>query len=59
MKPFTALRALFAASWFCSMAAVSAAPSLLVIDGLLMGATGVDVAGTLYTVGFAAAPKAT
>lgn len=49
----TCFRALITACAFSACALVNAAPTLLVTDGILMGANGVTVNGTLYNVRFA------
>ena len=53
MKFANTIRTLAAACAFAATAHASAAPILLVDNGILTGANGVDVGGTLYNVTFA------
>lgn len=53
MKIIAAARALLATVLIASATAATAAPTLLVTNGILMGANNVSVNGTLYNVTFA------
>lgn len=52
MKVFAATRAIVAACLMSACAYADAAPTLLVTDGVLIGANDVNVSGTLYNVRF-------
>jgi hypothetical protein len=53
MRIFAAARALFATFLIASATVATAAPTLLVTNGILKGADNVTVNGTLYNVTFA------